>query len=88
MTVDANHPRRLTRPAAAAVVFWLALWVIVIATWMYDENGFTFGMPGPVFLLMMLGPLLVGLLLGWGKVGAWPAARAGMIGGVMMRGAQ
>lgn len=62
---------------------WLFLWIVIIATWMYDANGYSFGMPGPIFLLMMLGPLLVGLVLGRGTASLWPAAKAGMIGGVV-----
>ena len=62
---------------------WLVLWVVIIVTWMYDANGYSFGMPGPVFLLMMLGPLLVGLLLGWGSGSPRQGMKAGMIGGVV-----
>lgn len=65
------------------VVAWLVLWIIIIATWIYDEQGFSSGMPGPVFLVMMLGPLLVGVLLGWGRTDLGSAAKAGMIGGVV-----
>ena len=83
MAVNASSPRQWTWQVVAAILFWLVLWVIIIATWMYDENGYTFGMPGPIFLLMMLGPLLIGLVLSWGKPGLWQGARTGMIGGVV-----
>ena len=62
---------------------WLVLWAVIIVTWMYDANGYSFGMPGPVFLLMMLGPLLIGLLLGWGSGSLRPGMKAGMVGGVV-----
>lgn len=72
------HPRLFP-----LLLAWLVLWAVIIVTWMYDANGHSFGMPGPVFLLMMLGPLLIGLLLGWGSGSLRQGMKAGMIGGVV-----
>lgn len=59
------------------------LWVVTIATWMYDKHGYSAGMPGPVFALHLLAPLLVGLIVGWHRSGLWPGAKAGAIAGAL-----
>jgi len=77
-----THTRRVSAQALGLLLAWLALWAVVVTTWLYDSNGYTVGMPGPVFLLMMFGPLLVGLALGWGKASHRLGMKAGMLGGV------
>lgn len=83
MTSNASHRLRMSRPVLAVIIIWAVLWIIGIATWMYDVNGYTVGMPPVVFNLTLLGPLLVGLVLGWGKETLWKGVRAGMAGGVL-----
>lgn len=76
------------RPRSSQILVWIGgllvlLWVITIATWMYDEHGYSFGMPMPVFVIHMLAPLLVGLIVGWQRAGLWPGAKAGAIAGAL-----
>lgn len=83
MTPVIGHEPRLSRPVLAMILFWLAVWVFAIVTWMYDDAGYTFGMSPAATILTMLGPLLVGLVLGWGKQRPWHSIRAGAIGGAL-----
>jgi hypothetical protein len=78
-----NHKLHIQRPVMVVLVFWGAIWVLAIATWMYDSAGYTVGMPMPVFFLQLLAPLLAGVVLGWGKSRLWPGMKAGMIGGAL-----
>lgn len=76
------------QPRSNRLLVWLGailaiLWVITIATWIFDESGYSTGMPGPVFALHMLVPLLVGLIVGWRKIGLWPGAKAGAFAGAL-----
>jgi len=61
---DLREQRQSTRWLA---VLWALLWAITIATWIYSEEGYSSGMPGPVFFLHLLAfPLVVGYLgSGW-----------------------
>lgn len=59
------------------------LWIVTIITWIFDESGYSAGMPAPVFALHMLAPLLVGLIVGWRRAGLWPGAKAGAIAGAL-----
>jgi hypothetical protein len=75
-------------PRTNRALLWLGgllalLWAITIATWMYDDAGNTVGMPMPVFLLHLAAPLLVGIIVGWRRVGLWPGTKAGMIAGAL-----
>jgi len=65
------------------VVVWLVLWVIVVITWMYDDSGYSAGMPMPVFLIQLLSPLLIAFVLGWRKFTLWDGAKVGMVAGVV-----
>lgn len=78
-----THSLVLRSRLTLLLVGWLVLWAIIVATWMYDADGYAIGMPSVVFLVSMLGPLLVGFVLGWGKASPPPAAKAGMAGGVV-----
>lgn len=83
MTPAVTHEPRLSRPTLAMILFWLAVWAFTLLTWMYGDDGYTYGMAPAATVLTMLGPLLVGLVLGWNKATLWPAVRAGMIGGAL-----
>ena len=82
MITKTSQSPRMGRALATILIFWIALWAVTIATWMYDDEGYAAGMPGPIFLLMMLGPLLVGFVLGWGRASLGQGMKAGLIGGV------
>lgn len=79
MTPRVHRDRRII----LLVLLWLLLWAATIATWMYDADGYTVGMPPLMFAITMLGPLLVGLILGWGKDSIGEGVRVGMVGGVV-----
>lgn len=83
MTSRMNQRPKMGQATIAAILFWVALWAVIVATWMYDGDGYTVGMPSAVFFLMMLGPLLVGFALGWGKTGLWQGMKWGMISGAL-----
>jgi hypothetical protein len=78
-----SHKLHIQRPVMVVLVFWGVIWLLTIATWMYDSAGYTVGMPMPVFFLQLLAPLLAGLVLGWNKQHLWPGVKAGMIGGAL-----
>lgn len=78
-----THTPRFSTRTFGLLLAWLALWAVVVATWLYDADGYAAGMPGPVFLLMLLGPLLGGLVLGWGKGSLGQGMKAGAVGGVV-----
>jgi hypothetical protein len=76
------------QPRSNRLLIWLGgllalLWAVTIATWMYDEAGYSFGMPMPVFVIHMLAPLLVGLIVGWRKAELWLGAKAGGLAGAL-----
>lgn len=71
------------RPWIILLLIFFMLWVVTFATWIYDDAGYTAGMPGPVFLLHLAAPLLVGLIVVWRKSGLWPGAKAGGIAGAL-----
>lgn len=76
------------KPRSYRLLIWLGallaiLWGITVATWLYDDQGFSVGMPGPVFALHLLAPLLVGLIVGWRKANLWQGAKAGALAGAL-----
>lgn len=77
------QPKPQRQPWVILVLLLVALWVVTVATWIFDEAGYSAGMLGPIFVLHMLAPLLVGLIVGWRKVGSWPGAKAGAIAGAL-----
>lgn len=77
------QPKPQRQPWVILVLLLVALWVVTVATWIFDEAGYSAGMPGPIFALHMLAPLLVGLIVGWRRVGSWPGAKAGAIAGAL-----
>jgi hypothetical protein len=82
MNQISEHPKS-NRSLLLIIALLLIIWVVAIATWIYDEAGYSAGMPMPVFLLHMLAPLLVGLIVGWRKVSLWLGAKAGAIAGAL-----
>lgn len=76
------------KPRSYRLILWLGgllavLWAVTIATWIFDEFGYSAGMPGPVFALHLLAPLMVGLIVGWRRAELWPGAKAGAIAGAL-----
>ena len=76
------------QPRSHRLFLWLGgllalLWIVTIITWIFDESGYSAGMPAPVFALHLLAPLLVGLIVGWRRAGLWPGAKAGAIAGTL-----
>lgn len=63
------------------VIAWLILTAIVVVTWMYDDAGYSVGMPMPVFFLQLLSPMLIAFVLGWRKPTYWQGAKIGMVAG-------
>lgn len=82
-----NHtivqPKPDRRPLVILLIFLIALWVLMAVTWMYDDAGYTVGMPAPVFFLHLISPLVAGLVVGWYKVGLRSGVKAGMIAGAL-----
>jgi hypothetical protein len=64
-------------------VFWLALLVLTILTWQYDPAGYSAGMPGPVFFILLGSPFVVALILGWQQDTIWDGLKAGVVGGTL-----
>lgn len=59
---------RLRSNHTAAILIgiaWVILWVAIIATWMYDEQGYSFGMQGALFFILLLSPFLIGIYYGY-----------------------
>ena len=60
--------RDLQTHRLAASIFlacWLILWIVSVATWLYDPAGYSAGMPMEVFYVHLLAPLAAGILAGW-----------------------
>lgn len=56
--------RSHSREVRWVVVAWSLLWILTVATWLYDPAGNSFGMPFPVFFLHLVGfPLVVGAVV-------------------------
>lgn len=79
MTQKFHIDRRVT----LVLVLWVALWFLMVFTWLYDQNGYSSGMPPVPFFIMLFSPLVVGLIVGWYKVDVWPGVKAGMIAGAL-----
>lgn len=73
-----NHPT-----TSSLFLLWVGLWVLMVATWLYDSAGYTVGMPMPVFLIILAAPLLAGLIAGRPKPGPWAGTTAGLIAGAL-----
>ena len=76
------------QPRSNRLLLWLGgllalLWAVTIITWIFDESGYSAGMPGAVFALHMLAPLLVGLIVGWRKLEVWQGAKTGGVAGAL-----
>lgn len=67
----------------ALFLFWLCLWVVMVVTWLYDPDGYTVGMPMPVFFVFLAAPLLAGLIAGWPKPSLGAGISAGMSAGAL-----
>lgn len=80
-TLDQSQPYR--QPLVLLLVLFVGLWVITVATWIFDEAGYSAGMPMPIFALHLLAPLLVGLIVGWRKLNLWSGVKAGAIAGAL-----
>ncbi len=83
MSTISTHPKPDRRPLVILTIFLVALWVLMAVTWMYDDAGYTSGMPVPVFFLHLTSPLVAGLVVGWYKVGMRSGVKAGMIAGAL-----
>lgn len=75
------HPRTNRLPVIVLIVLYIALWIMMVVTWMYDDAGYTVGMPGPAFFIMLASPLVAGCIVGWYKESLGPGVKAGMIAG-------
>ncbi len=82
---------RKHRTIAAAFVVWVqVVWVITLATWVFDQRSVPVGMH-PVGLVLNLAlPIGAGALVGWwwldepgGRRGVVSSAERGMIGGML-----
>ncbi len=80
-TLDQSQPDR--RPLVILLILFVGLWAVTIATWIFDEAGYSAGMPMPIFALHLLAPLLVGLIVGWRRLSLWSGAKAGAIAGAL-----
>lgn len=76
-------PRSNRRPWIILLVVFVALWVVTVATWMYDEAGYSWGMPMPLFFVHLAAPLVVGLVVGWRQRSLGLGAKAGAIAGAL-----
>jgi hypothetical protein len=47
------------------LAYWVILWGLTIATWMFDSLDQTMGMPPAMFNIHLLLPLAPGFLVGW-----------------------
>lgn len=81
------QPKPDRRPLVILGILFVALWILMVVTWMYDEAGYTVGMPPAVFIIILASPLVAGLIVGWFKVGLRPGAKAGMIAGALFSAA-
>jgi hypothetical protein len=64
-----------------AGVSLLALWVLTILTWMFDDGGYSVGMPGWVFALHLAAPLVFAVWIGWQQESFADGLKAGLIAG-------
>ena len=80
-TLDQSQSER--RPLVILLILFVGLWVVTIATWMYDESGYSYGMPMPLFLVHLIAPLVVGVIVGWRRLDLWSGAKSGAIAGAL-----
>ena len=78
-----SHVFRDHPTTSAALLLWLALWIVMALSWLYDPAGYTVGMPMPVFFAVLASPLVAGLIAGWPRSGLWPGLKAGMLTGAL-----
>jgi hypothetical protein len=78
-----THKFHIDRQLTAVVILWIALWFLMVFTWLYDQEGYSSGMPPVPFFMMLFSPLVVGVIVGWYKVEVWPGMKAGMIAGAL-----
>lgn len=69
------------RPLPILAILFAALWILMVVTWMYDDEGYTMGMPMPVFIIVLASPLVAGLIAGFYQDGPRLGVKAGMITG-------
>lgn len=75
------QPKRNSLPVIALIILYIALWIMMAVTWMYDDAGYSGGMPGPAFLVILASPLVAGLIVGWYKESLGSGVKTGMIAG-------
>lgn len=80
MTQKYHIDRRVT----LVLVLWVALWFLMVFTWQYDQDGYSYGMPPVPFVIFLTAPLVAGLIVSWHKVDVWPGVKAGMIAGALL----
>lgn len=68
-------------------LLWIALWVVTVLTWWYDEAGYSAGMPGSVTLLHLLMPFAAGILAGWWQAAAGRGIKSGALSGLLVSAA-
>ena len=82
-----NHsivqPKPDRRPLVILIIFFVALWVLMAVTWLYDDAGYTVGMPGPIFMILLVSPLAAGAVVGYYKADLRSGIKAGMIAGAL-----
>lgn len=61
------QPKTNSLPVIVLIILYIALWIMMVVTWMYDDAGYSGGMPGPAFLVMLASPLVPGFMVGWHK---------------------
>lgn len=83
MNITSVQPKSDRRSWIILLLVFVALWTVTAATWMYDEAGYTVGMPGLVFILHLAAPLAVGLVVGWRKLSLVSGAKVGAFAGAL-----
>lgn len=83
MSTVSIRPKSDRRPLVILVFFYVALWVLMAVTWMYDDAGYTVGMPGPIFMILLVSPLAAGAVVGYYKADLRSGIKAGMIAGAL-----
>jgi hypothetical protein len=84
MTSVPGQPKTNNLPAIVLIILYIALWIMMAVTWMYDDAGYSVGMPWPAFLVMLASPLVAGFTVGWSKASLGSGVKAGMIAGPLL----
>jgi hypothetical protein len=77
------QPKPIRRPLFITLILFAILWTVTITTWLYDEAGYTIGMPMPIFFVSLAAPLVAGLVIGWPKRTLGSGVKAGALAGAL-----